>query len=106
MPIVHALEEDGVVFRFVQGTHKVPPPRGYAEYFGPPPHYTFTTDFSVDELERNGFSQNSEQVSDTPEDTLRNLLPLDRIGSINNNGYKEDVAWLNKILEVEGPYPK
>ncbi|KAL8854153.1 MAG: hypothetical protein Q9221_001075 [Calogaya cf. arnoldii] len=89
------------MFRFVHGTHKVPPPRGYAEYFGSQPHYTFTTDFSVDELERNGFSQDSEQVSDTLEDTLRNLLPRDRMGSVTNNRYKEDMAWLNKILEVE-----
>ncbi|KAL8981229.1 MAG: hypothetical protein Q9205_003921 [Flavoplaca limonia] len=74
------------------------------EFFGPPPHYSFTTDFSVDELERNGFSQNCEQVGDTPEETLRNLLPFDRIDAASNNGYKEDVAWLNKILEVEGPF--
>ncbi|KAL8887311.1 MAG: hypothetical protein Q9215_005098 [Flavoplaca cf. flavocitrina] len=96
--------DHGVVFRFVQGTHKVPPPRGYTEFFGPPPHYSFTTDFSVEELERDGFCQNSEQVGDTPEETLRNFLPFDRIDAAGKKGYQEDVAWLNKILEAEGPF--
>lgn len=50
VPLVHNLEQDGTVeFRFVHGTHEVPPPRGHTEFFGPPPHYSFCTDFSVEE---------------------------------------------------------
>ncbi|KAL8734233.1 MAG: hypothetical protein Q9181_003292 [Wetmoreana brouardii] len=111
LPIVHNLEQDGVEFRFVQGTHKVQPPRGYIDFFGPPPHYSFTTDFSVDELERNGLSQDSEQIGDTPEDTLRTLLPFDRVDpaskeayAAGNQGYQHDIDWLNELLDSEGPF--
>ena len=104
MPIVHGLEEDGVAtFRFVQGTYEVPPPRGYAEFFGPPPHYSFCTDFSVADMEVHGISQFSEQIGDTPEDTIRNLLPLNMI-KVNKEGYLEDMERLNQILESEGPF--
>ncbi|KAL8706672.1 MAG: hypothetical protein Q9201_000306 [Fulgogasparrea decipioides] len=111
VPIVHDLEQDGVEFRFVQGTHKVPPPRGYTEFFGPPPHYSFATDFSVDELERTGLSQDSEQTGDTPEDTLRSLLPVVGVDPVSKEayaaskqGYQHDMDWLNELLDSEGPF--
>lgn len=104
VPIVHNLEQDGVEFRFVQGTHEVPPPHGYTEFFGPPPHYSFTTGFSVEDLERNGICQDSEQIGDTPEQTLRNLFPLDQSLSPCTDGYRQDMDWLNDLLELEGPF--
>lgn len=104
VPIVHNLEEDGTAqFRFVQGTHKVPSPQGYVEYFGPPPHYSFCTDFSVEDLERNGLSQDSEQIGETPEETMRNLFPFESI-AVNMDGYVEDMRWLNELLDAEGPF--
>ena len=104
VPIVHDLEQDGKAqFRFVQGTHKVPHPRGYSEYFGPPPHYSFCTEFNVEDLERNGLSQDSEQIGDTPEETMRNIFPPESI-SANKEGYMHDMDWLNKLLDAEGPF--
>ena len=104
VPIVHNLEQDGAAeFRFVQGTHSVPTPEGYTEYFGPPPYYSFYTDFNVEDLERTWLSKDSEQVYDSPEDTMRSL---DATGSLvfNTEGYAQDIDWLNKLLESEGPF--
>lgn len=104
VPIVHNLEQDGTAqFHFVQGTHRVPPPRGYEEYFGPPPHYSFYTNCSVEDLERRGFSQDSEQIGDTPEETLRNLSSSDT-AEFNKEGYVQDLDRLNKLLDSEGPF--
>lgn len=104
VPIVHNLEQDGAAeFRFVQGTHKVPAPQGYTEYFGPPPHYSFCTDFNVEDLERTGLSQDSEQIGDTPEATMRNLFSIEMV-AVNKEGYMHDMNWLNKLLDAEGPF--
>ena len=104
VPIVHDLEQDGKAeFRFVQGTYKVPHLRGYAEYFGPPPHYSFYTDFNVEDLERKGLSRDSEFIGDTPEETIHNILPPENIVA-DKEGYVRDMDWLNKLLDAEGPF--
>ena len=104
VPIVHNLEQDGTAqFRFVQGTHEVPPPRGYTEFFGPPPHYSFCTDYSVEDLERTGFSQDSDQIGDTPEETIRNLFAWESI-DVEKEGCMEDMDRLNELLDAEGPF--
>ena len=104
VPIVHNLEQDGIAqFHFVQGTHRVPAPRGYEEYFGPPPHYSFYTNCSLEDLERRGLSQDSEQIGDTPEETLRNLSSSDT-AKPNKEGYIEDLDRFNKLLDSEGPF--
>ncbi|KAL8857427.1 MAG: hypothetical protein Q9178_006054 [Gyalolechia marmorata] len=86
----------------VDGKHPAPPPRGYHEYFGPPPHFTFHTAVPIEDLERDGISQDIEQIGDTPEDTVRNVLPMDLIYAASKNW--EDLDWLNEILETEGPF--
>lgn len=104
LPIVHNLEQAGVEFRFVQGTHEVPPPRGYEEFWGPPPHYSFSTCFSIDDLERKGVSQELTQIGDTPEDTVRNLLPPDDVIFGCKDESQEDLDQLNELLDTEGPF--
>ena len=97
------MEEDGIAhFHFVQGPHEVPPPGGYTEFFGPPPHYSFYSDYSVVELERDGISQDSYQIGDTPEEMIRNILPFDK--AVKAEGYLEDMDRLNKLLDSEGPF--
>ncbi|KAI4166420.1 MAG: hypothetical protein LQ343_008062, partial [Gyalolechia ehrenbergii] len=96
--------QDGVEFRFVQGTQEVPPPRSHPEFFSPPPHYSFTTDFSVEELERNGLCQTSEQMGDTPKDTIRNLFPPNCMTAARKDGYQQDMDWLNQLLDSEEPF--
>lgn len=104
VPIVHNLEQDGSAeFRFVQGTYEVPAPRGYSEYFGPPPNYSFYTDFNVADLERTWLSKDLEQIFDTPEETMRNLNKSESL-VFNVEGYRQDIDWLNKLLDSEGPF--
>lgn len=47
-------------------------------------------------------SQDSNQIGDTPEETLRNILPFDR--PVNGQGYLDDIDRLNKLLDSEGPF--
>ncbi|KAL8935881.1 MAG: hypothetical protein Q9216_005211 [Gyalolechia sp. 2 TL-2023] len=53
-------------------------------------------------LERKGFRQNSDQMGDTSEDTIRNLFPPDRMIAAYKDGYQQNVDWLNGFLDSEG----
>lgn len=53
-------------------------------------------------MERDGISQDSYQIGDTPEETLRNIFPLDI--AVKAEGYLEDMDRLNKLLDSEGPF--
>ena len=97
------MEQDGTAkFHFVQGTYEVPAPRGYTEFFGPPPHYSFYHEAPVEVYERTGITQDEKQIGDTPEETMRNLFPYDKfkIGA----GFQQDLDRFNTILNSEGPF--
>lgn len=103
VPIVHELEQDDTAnFRFVHGAYEVPPPQGYTEFFGPPPHYSFYPDVPTEIFERTGINQDAKQIGDTPEETMRNLFPLAkfRIGE----DFQQDLDRLNAIVDSEGPF--
>ena len=103
MPIVHNLEQDGTAkFHFVQGTYEVPAPRGYPEFFGPPPHYSFYHEAPVEVYERTGITQDEKQIGDTPEKTMRNIFPYDKFKI--GEGFQQDLDRFNTILNSEDPF--
>lgn len=78
-------------------------PRGSTEFVGPPPHYSFYTDYSIEDLESTGFFQDSDQIGDTPEETVRNHFQWESV-AISEDDYMRTIDWLNKLLDSEGPF--
>ena len=104
VPIVHNLEQDGTAeFFFVQGTHQITVPRGYEEYFGPPPHYSYCADLLTEDMERSEVSQDSVEFGDTPEETMRNVQRSGKV-DVYKQDCMQDMDRLNKLLDSEGPF--
>ena len=78
-------------------------PRGYEDFYGPPPYYSFEADIDVKELERKGVFENSNHLGDTPEETMRNLVPPERV-TVMMEGYQHDIKRFNDLLDAEGPF--
>lgn len=101
-PFCKELAQDGTIeFFFTQGQIECTPPAGFADYFGPKPHYRF--------IEYDGIEQNDvlERVRDfpegqNPEEVLRELMPegTDNIRS----SVRKALDAIYKILEEHGPF--
>ena len=87
-------------FHFVQGNYEAPAPRGYTEYFGPPPHYNFHPNTPVEVFERTGVDH-EQQIGDTPEETMRNFFPR---AKSKIEDFQQDLDHFNTILNSEGPF--
>ena len=95
---MHNLEQDGTAqFRFVQGKHRIDPPKTYVDYFGPPPHYTYIRDQDPD-LERGDVTDHM-TFGETPEETVeKSSMTLDPKVCM------ETIDSLNELLSSEGPF--
>ena len=104
VPIVHDLEQDGTAeFRFVQGSHEIKTPKEHEDFYGPPPHFSFSSNIDVEDVRQNGVIRRAEQVGDSPEATYRNNISPEHFSSVRD-GIMESIDRCNKICETEGPF--
>ncbi|OAA60320.1 Serine hydrolase FSH [Niveomyces insectorum RCEF 264] len=105
-PLVDALTENGTAtFHFIEGPCKAYPPKGFENYFGPPPYFRFIEPDDV--TEKTADDDILTRVRDfpdceTPEDTMRELMH----GGVASSHKSIDNAlkYLVEIMEQDGPF--
>ena len=106
MPIVSELEQDGIAsFHFIHGTVPSPPPAGFEEVVGSPPHLRFLDvallDMTEDEIRQ--------VISDTPryftpEQKFQHLRQSIRARGEGTDAIRQVLDRIYRIWDEEGPF--
>ena len=106
MPIVSELEQDGTAsFHFIHGTIPSPPPTGFEEFVGSPPHLRFL-DVALLGMTEDEIRQ---VVSDTPryftpEQKFRHLRQSVRARGKGTDAIRQVLDRIYRIMDEEGPF--
>ena len=106
MPTVSELEQDGIAsFHFIHGTVPSPPPTGFEEFVGSPPHLRFL-DVALSGMTEDEIRQ---VVWDTPryftpEQKFQHLRQSMRAGGKGTDAIRQVLDRIYRIMDEEGPF--
>ena len=106
MPIVSELERDGIAsFHFIHGTVPSPPPTGFNEFAGSPPHLRFldVALLAMTEDEVRQALLDTPQYF-TPEQKLQHLRQSMRARSKATDAIRQVLDRIYRIIDEDGPF--